>query len=92
MVCIMSILLTAPMGAIIVSLSGTKLLTKAKPSHEQWRHGPRPSIHDIALSEDEDYGTSVSNDQVQEGDVANVDCMIVDQRTNTNLNFDLSLI
>lgn len=64
MVCIISILLTAPTGAIIVSLSGSRLLTKAKPSNEQWRRGPRPSIRDITLnSEDEDNGTCVSNDQ-----------------------------
>lgn len=64
MVCIISILLTAPTGAIIVSLSGPRLLTKARPSSEQWRRGPRPSIRDITLnSEDEDNGTCVSNDQ-----------------------------
>ncbi|XP_025196297.1 sodium/hydrogen exchanger 9B1 isoform X1 [Melanaphis sacchari] len=77
MVCIISILLTAPAGAIIVSLSGPKLLTKAKPSNEQWRRGPRPSIRDITLnSEDEENGTSVSNDQVQEcsSDLANAVC------------------
>ncbi|KAF0753692.1 sodium/hydrogen exchanger 9B1 isoform X3, partial [Aphis craccivora] len=63
MVCIISILLTAPAGAIIVSLSGTRLLTKDKPSNEQWRSGPRPSIRDITLnSEDEENSTSVSND------------------------------
>ncbi|XP_001946407.2 sodium/hydrogen exchanger 9B1 isoform X2 [Acyrthosiphon pisum] len=75
MVCIISILLTAPAGAIIVSLSGPKLLTKAKPSNEQWRRGPRPSIRDITLnSEDEDNGTSVSNDQGQECDGVKADC------------------
>lgn len=75
MVCIISILLTAPAGAIIVSLSGPKLLTKAKPSNEQWRRGPRPSIRDITLnSEDEDNGTSVSNDQAQECDGVKADC------------------
>ncbi|CAI6355832.1 unnamed protein product [Macrosiphum euphorbiae] len=75
MVCIISILLTAPAGAIIVSLSGPKLLTKAKPSNEQWRRGPRPSIRDITLnSEDEDNGTSVSNDRAQECDGVKTDC------------------
>jgi len=80
MVCIISILLTAPAGAIIVSLSGPKLLTKAKPSNEQWRRGPRPSIRDITLnSEDEDNGTSVSNDQVQECDGVKANCTVEDQ-------------
>ncbi|KAL4103489.1 hypothetical protein QTP88_018865 [Uroleucon formosanum] len=80
MVCIISILLTAPAGAIIVSLTGPKLLTKAKPSNEQWRCGPRPSIRDITLnSEDEDNGTSVSNNQAQECDGVKVDCTAEDQ-------------
>jgi solute carrier family 9B (sodium/hydrogen exchanger), member 1/2 len=81
MVCIISILLTAPAGAIIVSLSGPKLLTKAKPSNEQWRRGPRPSIRDITLnSEDEENGTSVSNDQAQEcsSDAAKAECTAED--------------
>ncbi|VVC43995.1 Hypothetical protein CINCED_3A025739 [Cinara cedri] len=61
--CIISIMLTAPVGAIIVSLSGSKLLTKAKPDNDQWRRGPRRSIRDITLSdEDEDDGTYVTND------------------------------
>ncbi|XP_025405058.1 sodium/hydrogen exchanger 9B1 isoform X2 [Sipha flava] len=65
--CIISILLTAPAGAIIVSLLGPKLLTKAKPnSNEQWRRGPRPSIRDITLyNEDEENDTYVSNDQLE---------------------------
>uniref|UniRef100_A0A2S2NJL7 Sodium/hydrogen exchanger 9B1 n=2 Tax=Schizaphis graminum TaxID=13262 RepID=A0A2S2NJL7_SCHGA len=82
MVCIISILLTAPAGAIIVSLSGPKLLTKAKPSNEQWRRGPRPSIRDITLnSEDEENGTSVSNDQAQEcsRDAAKAECTAEDR-------------
>lgn len=31
MVCILSIVVTAPIGAILISVSGTKLLTKTKP-------------------------------------------------------------
>lgn len=75
MVCIISILLTAPTGAIIVSLSGSKLLTKAKPSNEQsWRRGPRPSIRDITLNSDDegddedDDGTYASNNDRAECD------------------------
>lgn len=33
MICILSIVLTAPIGAILISVSGTKLLTKTKPLH-----------------------------------------------------------
>lgn len=33
MICILSIVLTAPIGAILISISGTKLLTKTKPLH-----------------------------------------------------------
>lgn len=54
MVCIISIMLTAPVGAIVVSLSGSKLLTKAKPDNDQWRRGPRRSIRDITLSDEDD--------------------------------------
>lgn len=31
MICVLSIILTAPIGAIIISLSGPRLLTKTKP-------------------------------------------------------------
>lgn len=33
MVCILSIVLTAPIGAILISVTGTKLLTKTKQPH-----------------------------------------------------------
>lgn len=33
MICILSIVVTAPIGAILISISGTKLLTKTKPLH-----------------------------------------------------------
>lgn len=33
MICVLSIVLTAPIGAILISISGTKLLTKTKPLH-----------------------------------------------------------
>lgn len=55
--CVLSILLTAPAGAIIISLSGPKLLTKttapvAPP--EAWKTR-RPSIRDISIiNEDPD--------------------------------------
>lgn len=55
--CVLSILLTAPTGAVIISLSGPKLLTKttapALPP-EGWRTR-RPSIRDISIiNEDPD--------------------------------------
>lgn len=31
MICILSIVVTAPIGAILISITGTKLLTKTKP-------------------------------------------------------------
>lgn len=33
MICILSIVVTAPIGAILISITGTKLLTKTKPLH-----------------------------------------------------------
>lgn len=33
MICILSIVLTAPVGAILISITGTKLLTKTKQPH-----------------------------------------------------------
>lgn len=51
MLCVLSVLLTAPTGAIIISLSGPKLLTKtttpvAPP--EAWK-ARRPSMRDISI-------------------------------------------
>ncbi|KAH0554196.1 sodium/hydrogen exchanger 9B2 isoform X2 [Cotesia glomerata] len=63
--CILSILLTAPTGAIIISLAGPKLLTKtttpAEPQ-EGWR-SRKPSIRDISIiNEDPDLEeNSVNN-------------------------------
>lgn len=34
MVCILAIVVTAPLGAILISITGTKLLTKTKPHAE----------------------------------------------------------
>lgn len=31
MICVLSIILTAPIGALLISITGTKLLTKTKP-------------------------------------------------------------
>ena len=57
MICVLSILLTAPAGAIIISLAGPKLLTKTRApivTTEGWR-ARRPSIRDISIiNEDPD--------------------------------------
>ncbi|KAL7041785.1 hypothetical protein ACKWTF_000888 [Chironomus riparius] len=55
MLCILSIVVTAPTGAILISITGTKLLTKTKSTHmpevPTWR---RPSIRSIAIEEEEE--------------------------------------
>ncbi|XP_077261569.1 na[+]/H[+] hydrogen antiporter 1 isoform X1 [Temnothorax americanus] len=57
MMCVLSVLLTAPAGAIIISLSGPKLLTKTTAPvtpPEAWKTR-RPSIRDISIiNEDPD--------------------------------------
>lgn len=62
--CVLSILLTAPAGAIIISLAGPKLLTKTTApmaSPEGWR-SRRPSIRDISIiTEDPDLEESAAN-------------------------------
>ncbi|KAF7990756.1 hypothetical protein HCN44_000561 [Aphidius gifuensis] len=62
--CVLSIILTAPIGAIIISLSGPKLLTKIKtpiPPTNGWRTR-RPSIRDISIiNEDPDLEESAGN-------------------------------
>jgi len=57
MICVLSVLLTAPTGAIITTLSGPKLLTKTTTPvspPEAWKTR-RPSIRDISIiNEDPD--------------------------------------
>ncbi|XP_055638910.1 sodium/hydrogen exchanger 9B2 isoform X3 [Toxorhynchites rutilus septentrionalis] len=55
--CILSIILSAPLGAILISVSGTKLLKKTKPMLEPpdgWRRSHRPSLHDISIIDEEE--------------------------------------
>ncbi|XP_040159562.1 sodium/hydrogen exchanger 9B2 isoform X1 [Anopheles arabiensis] len=60
MVCILSIILTAPLGAILISVTGTKLLKKTKQQLEPldgtlgWRRSHRPSLHDISIIDEEE--------------------------------------
>lgn len=53
---IISILLTAPTGALLITLLGSKLLTKTKYSvtPKEWRKCHRPSIRDISILEEEE--------------------------------------
>lgn len=57
MLCVLSVLLTAPAGAIIITLSGPKLLTKTTTPialPEAWK-SRRPSMRDISIiNEDPD--------------------------------------
>lgn len=55
--CILSIILSAPLGALLISVSGSKLLTKTKPilePPEGWRRSHRPSLHDISIIDEEE--------------------------------------
>lgn len=57
MVCVLSIILTAPAGAVVITLSGPRLLTKTKlpaPIPEGWRRSHRPSIRDISIIDEEE--------------------------------------
>ncbi|XP_054283781.1 sodium/hydrogen exchanger 9B2-like isoform X3 [Macrosteles quadrilineatus] len=50
MFCVLSIALTAPLGAILIMLTGTKLLTKTVAGPPAgWRHSARPSLRDITV-------------------------------------------
>jgi len=57
LVCVLSIIVTAPIGAIIITLSGPRLLTKttAPPAITEWRRrSHRPSIRDISIIDEDD--------------------------------------
>ncbi|EDW87827.2 sodium/hydrogen exchanger 9B2 isoform X1 [Drosophila yakuba] len=53
---VFSIVLTAPLGAILISVTGTKLLTKTKQPQDLsgWRRSHRPSIRDISIIDEEE--------------------------------------
>ncbi|KAL5279795.1 SLC9B2 family protein [Megaselia abdita] len=55
-VAIFSIILTAPLGAILISVTGTRLLNKTKqpPVMEGWRRSHRPSLRDISIIDEEE--------------------------------------
>ncbi|XP_075149828.1 na[+]/H[+] hydrogen antiporter 1 isoform X2 [Haematobia irritans] len=55
-IAVLSIVLTAPLGAILISVSGTRLLTKTKQPQvvEGWRRSHRPSMRDISIIDEEE--------------------------------------
>ncbi|XP_026322651.1 sodium/hydrogen exchanger 9B2-like isoform X2 [Hyposmocoma kahamanoa] len=57
-VCIMSIVITAPVGAIVITIAGPRLLSKTTkpPVLEGWRRSHRPSIRDISIIDEEEMG------------------------------------
>lgn len=54
--CVLSIILTAPLSAILITILGPRLLTKTKfPAiTEEWRRSHRPSIRDISIVEQDE--------------------------------------
>lgn len=67
MICVLSIILTAPTGAIIITVTGPRLLTKTRIPHipEGWRRSHRPSIRDISIIDEEE---ETRPDDVEEDD------------------------
>ncbi|XP_066138687.1 sodium/hydrogen exchanger 9B2-like isoform X1 [Euwallacea fornicatus] len=63
MVCILSIIVTAPTGAILISVTGPRLLTKTKVLNvpEGWRRSHRPSIRDISIIDEEEERDDVES-------------------------------
>ncbi|XP_019875363.2 sodium/hydrogen exchanger 9B2 isoform X2 [Aethina tumida] len=73
MICVMSIILTAPTGAILVTFLGPKLLNKTKQTPqipEGWRRSHRPSIRDISIIDEEEERNEAdfSEDTISEKD------------------------
>lgn len=67
MVCILSILLTAPTGAILISIGGPRLLTKTKfpDVPEGWRRSHRPSIRDISIIDEEEEKSDIETANIE---------------------------
>ncbi|KAL1494709.1 hypothetical protein ABEB36_010265 [Hypothenemus hampei] len=62
-VCILSIMVSAPTGAFLITISGPRLLTKTKipVMPEGWRRSHRPSIRDISIIDEEEEREDVEN-------------------------------
>ncbi|KAJ6649754.1 Sodium/hydrogen exchanger 9B2 [Pseudolycoriella hygida] len=73
MICVLSIVVTAPIGAILISVTGTRLLTKTKPLHvvEGWRRSHRPSLYDISIIDEEEDRSKDPELQNDEKTIAN---------------------
>lgn len=69
MTCVLCVLLTAPTGAIIVTLGGSKLLNKGKSGIPPtgWRRSARPSIRDITIIDEEKEEDPESSSSEVEG-------------------------
>ncbi|XP_054745114.1 sodium/hydrogen exchanger 9B1 isoform X1 [Anastrepha obliqua] len=54
--CVLSIILTAPLAAILITISGPRLLTRTKLPQvmEGWRRSHRPSLRDISIIDEEE--------------------------------------
>lgn len=67
MVCILSILLTAPTGAILITIGGPRLLTKTKfpDVPEGWRRSHRPSIRDISIIDEEEERSDIETPNME---------------------------
>lgn len=52
MICVLSIALTAPVCAVVISFLGPRLLTKTVPGPpSEWQKSLRPSLRDITIVE-----------------------------------------
>ncbi|XP_067004153.2 sodium/hydrogen exchanger 9B2 isoform X2 [Anabrus simplex] len=62
MICVLSILVTAPLGAVLITVSGPRLLKKTTiPAIvEGWRRSARPSLRDISIIDEEEDGEGVA--------------------------------
>lgn len=77
-ICILSIMLTAPTGAILITITGPRLLTKTRVPAipEGWRRSHRPSIRDISIiDEEEEISDSNNHDggDAEKGGAGNTD-------------------
>ncbi|XP_055372212.1 sodium/hydrogen exchanger 9B2 isoform X2 [Condylostylus longicornis] len=79
-VAVLSIVLTAPLGAILISISGTKLLTKTRQPQvlEGWRRSHRPSMRDISIIDEEEEREDPESSDDNKG--------TTQANTNTNAN------
>ena len=61
-ICILSIIITAPVGAILITITGPRLLKKTTtpPIIEGWRRSARPSLRDITIIDEEEDGEGVA--------------------------------